>query len=40
MTSCLAEVDPLRGIVPGYEDKQLYLEDEPVPPLQNLGPWP
>lgn len=25
------------GIVPGYEHKQLYLEDEAVPPLQSLG---
>lgn len=27
----------LPGVVPGYENKQLYLEDEAVPPLKILG---
>ena len=33
-------IDPcwnLPGVVPGYENKQLYLEDEAVPPLKILG---
>lgn len=31
-----SRVAQLGGVVPGYENKQLYLEDEAVPPLKTL----